>query len=113
LLIKRIRENVLNRVLVPEGDKFKLPPELKPGVERKDADRQAQTEIDALVAGFKECEIRSLKNLDKEAKEESDRKDCRDDVYLKALLRMMLIETRCFEIQKHFLEKGEILSETA
>jgi hypothetical protein len=112
-LIKRIRENVLNDVLVPDGDKFKLPPELKPGVDQKAADRQAQTEIEELKRVFEECEIRSLKKLDKEAKEESHRGDCRDDAYLKALVRMMEIETRCFEIQKHFLAKGEILSESA
>ena len=33
-------------------------------------------------------------------------KNCPNDVYLQALLRMMLIETGCFKTQKHFLENG-------
>jgi hypothetical protein len=31
------------------------------------------------------------------------------DTYLKALLRMMDIETKCFKVQEHFLNTGEIL----
>jgi hypothetical protein len=110
-LSEQCRRNVLDRFLVPQGDKFKLPPELKPGVDPTEAERLAQDEIAKLLAAFNHAEIPSLKNIDKRVKEERDNSP--DNRYLNALLRMMLIETRCFEIQKKFLEEGKILPESA
>jgi hypothetical protein len=88
-----------------------LPPELKPGVDPTEAERLAQDEIAKLLAAFNRVEIPSLKNIDNRVKEERDNSP--NNRYLNALLRMMLIETRCFEIQKKFLEEGKILPESA
>jgi hypothetical protein len=107
-LIEQIRANVLGGFLVGDVLRRDLSED-----DRKDGDRRAQDEIEKILAGFNECVIPSLKNLDKEVEEERDRDNCRGDVYLDALVRMMLIETRCFEIQKHFLATGKVLSEAA
>jgi hypothetical protein len=109
-LLKHLR-NVLNTILVSDGDKFKLPPELKPGIDPKDADKMAQGEIDKITTALDRCVIPGLEKADKEVKNVLD--NCPKDPYLNALLRMMLIETKCFKIQRHFLEKGEILPESA
>jgi hypothetical protein len=110
-LRQQIRDNVLDKILVPEGDRFKLPPELKKGVDPKEAERLAHDEIDKIKDAFEKCEMQGLEQVDACAKKALE--NCQNDVYLQALLRMMLIETGCFKIQKHFLEDGTILTEPA
>jgi hypothetical protein len=110
-LRQEIRDNVLDKILVPEGDRFKLPPELKKGVDPKEAERLAHDEINRIKDAFEKCEIKGLEQADECASKTV--KNCPNDIYLQALLRMMLIETGCFKIQKHFLEEGTILTESA
>ena len=88
---------------------FKVPLKLK--IDKPTAEQMAQDKISKLLDAFNKFEIPSLQKIDEKARQESDTSP--NDDYLKALLRMMLIETRCFEIQKHFLETGTILPEAA
>jgi hypothetical protein len=110
-LRKNIRDNVLNEVLEPEGDKFKLPPTLKEGVDPKYAESLAQNEIGKILNAFNKCEILSLAQIDAYVHQTLNN-NCPQDVYLNALLRMTCIETGCFEVQKHFLETGHVISES-
>ena len=105
-LRQEIRKNVLDEILVPEGDKFKLPPKLKDGVTREYADKRAQAEIDKILSAFRDCEIKSLRVIDREAANQADNNCEGQNIYLHALVRMMDIETHCFVIQKNFLETG-------
>ena len=107
--------NVLNEVLVSQGDGFR-PFEPKPGIDINSPDAMAQAEIDKILRAFNHPDIpqsepvgpiQSLKNIDEKMEQERDRSP--DNCYLNALLRMMRIETRCFEIQQNFLDKGTIL----
>jgi hypothetical protein len=105
----RLRERcrkVLDQFLVRTGDKFKIPPELKPGVNPAVAEREAKIEAKNLLAAFNDPEIPSLKELDEKVKKILTGRHARNNIYLNALLRMMLIETDCFRIQKRFLQKG-------
>lgn len=107
-LRQQIRSNVLDQVLQPDGaGKFILPPTLKPPYDNDPAaaNKLAQAEIDKILAAFDKCEIASLKLIDQYV-ETTVNSTCPQDVYLNALLRMMLIETHCFEIQKQFLQTG-------
>lgn len=109
-LLRKECFDVLDKILEKKEDgNFKVPLKLK--IDRSKADKMAQDKINDLLAAFGKPEIPSLKKIDETADNES--KINPNDPYLKALLQMMHIETRCFEIQVHFLKKGEILSESA
>lgn len=109
----RLRQDcfdVLDKILEKKVDgTFKVPLKLK--IDKPTAEQMAQDKISKLLDAFNKFEIPSLQKIDEKARQESDTSP--NDDYLKALLRMMLIETRCFEIQKHFLETGTILPEAA
>jgi len=105
----RLRERcrkVLDKFLVRRSRGFQIPPQLKPGVNPADAEREAGTEVKQLLAAFNDPEIPSLKEIDEKVKKILAGRRARNNLYLNALLKMMLIETDCFRIQKRFLQKG-------
>ena len=97
--------DVLNEILEvkPDGT-FKVPLVLK--IDEVAANKKAQDKIDQLLTAFREPEIPSLEEIDKVVKTISDRNPL--DPYLKALLRMMVIETQCFTTQRDFLSSGRV-----
>jgi hypothetical protein len=99
---------VLDKFLVRQRGQFKNPPQLKPGANPEEAERQAEMVVHDLVATFKNPEIASLKQIDRKVKQLLNRRGVRENIYLNALLRMMLIETDCFLIQSRFLQKGTL-----
>jgi hypothetical protein len=105
-LREEIKKNVLNKVFVRSGDGFVFPPQLQPGVTRAQADQLAQAEIDKIISAFEGCEIKSLKFIDRNADDQANTNCGGQNIYLHALVRMMDIETHCFEIQKQFLQTG-------
>lgn len=108
-LRQKIRTRVLDRYLVSVG--YELKPQLKNEADQPEAEGRANGEINEILAAFDKCEIVSLEKLDKATKDELDK--CPEDVYLKSLLRMMQIETRCFRIQRQFLVHGTVPDESA
>jgi len=103
----RLRERclkVLDQFLVRQGGELK--PQLKPGVDPADAEREAKIEVKRLLADFNDPEIPSLKEIDEKVKKILAGRRARTDIYLHALLRMMLIEMDCFRTQKRWLQKG-------
>jgi hypothetical protein len=58
------------------------------------------------LAVFNDPEIPSLQEIDEKVKKVLRGRRARNNIYLNALLKMMLIETDCFRIQRRFLQKG-------
>jgi hypothetical protein len=105
----RLREQcrkVLDKFLVRKGRGFKIPPQLKPGVNPAQAEREAKDGVGRLLAAFNDPEIPSLQEIDEKVKKVLRGRRARNNIYLNALLKMMLIETDCFRIQRRFLQKG-------
>jgi hypothetical protein len=85
-------------------------PQLRAGISKKDAEDKAKKKKEELLEIFgRERGVLANKIdpvVDKEAKPATPPPD--DSPYLKALARMMHIETECFTFQRNFLEKGTI-----
>ena len=92
------------RGILKADENGNITPDLKVDVET--ANRKAQEELDRQFEIFNNVH-QTLKTKIDPCVENAIQGS--NDPYLKALLRMMLIETRCFEVQKNFLETGKVL----
>ena len=107
---------VLDQVLEREkfgegtpGGRYKIPLQLL--LDRSDADTKAGNTIGDILKAFN-LEHTNLKNkIDPFVADAV--KAANQDLYLEALQRMMNIETKCFGIQKEFLESGNVPTESA
>ena len=107
---------VLDQVLQREkhgelkpGGRYALPLQLL--IDRSDAESKAEDTIRDILQPFS-LELDNLKNkIDPFVADAV--KTANPDTYLEALQRMMNIETRCFDIQKKFLENGKVPTESA
>jgi hypothetical protein len=106
---------VLDQVLEREkhgegtpGGRYKIPLQLL--ADGSDADSKAEDTIRDILKSFS-LELANLKNkIDPIV---ADSVKASKDPYLEALQRMMNIETKCFGIQKEFLESGNVPTESA
>jgi hypothetical protein len=104
---------VLDQVLQREaegapGGRYKVPLQLL--IDRPTAESKAQDTIKDILKPFN-LEHANLK--DKIDPFVADAVKASNDLYLEALQRMMNIETKCFGIQKEFLESGNAPTESA
>jgi hypothetical protein len=95
---------VLKRILKTQEGEITNPPE---PIDEGEANDAAQKELETLSKEFGDV-IKTLKTKIDPCVEKAYKESNGDD-YLEALLRMMRIETRCFEVQKHFLDTGKVL----
>lgn len=94
---------VLQDILETTKDDFKQPLKLK--VSPQEANAKAQEALDRLEKRFSN-EFGALHDkVDPKLKEAIGDSS---DTYLKALLRMMDIETECFKVQRDFLKTGKV-----
>jgi hypothetical protein len=106
-----VLDQILQRVPGGEstpGGRYVVP--LQPIIDRSDAESKAQDTIKAIVKPFS-LEHANLK--DKIDPFVADAVKASNDLYLEALQRMMNIETKCFGIQKDFLESGKVPTASA
>lgn len=112
---------VLNEVLDRDNDgTFKVDlqtgkPQLRAGISKNDAEEKAEKKIMEELLKIFVRERHLLANeidpvVDKEAEPATPPPD--NSPYLKALARMMHIETECFTSQRNFLEKGTVTNGT-
>jgi len=94
----------LKTILKTENDQITNPPQ---AIDEGKADDAAQKQLETLSMEFGEV-LEALKTKVDPCVEKAFRESNGND-YLEALLRMMRIETRCFEVQKHFLDTGKVL----
>jgi hypothetical protein len=101
---------ILQSILKTDSNKnIIFPPEL--AVDDETANREADNELKRLLKDEFSKEFDALeKKVDPCVKKAAD--ESRGDEYLLALHRMTTIETGCFEVQKHFLETGEVIEPT-
>ena len=95
---------VLKRILKTENGQITNPPQ---PIDEEKANDAAQKELETLSMEFGEV-LEALKDKIDPCVENAFKESNGND-YLEALLRMMRIETRCFEVQKHFLDTGKVL----
>jgi hypothetical protein len=99
---------VLRSILETDRDNnIVIPPKLK--VDEETANQAAEQELKRLFTQEFSKEFDALdKKVDPCVKKAAD--ESTGDEYLLALHRMTEIETGCFKVQKHFLDKGEIIN---
>jgi hypothetical protein len=96
--------NALRKILKTNNGGFEKPLQLK--VSPQEANVEAQKALDTLKVRFHRDANDLDRKIDPKLREAIGNSP---DIYLKALLRMMDIETKCFKVQDHFLQTGQIL----
>jgi hypothetical protein len=107
----RVLDQILERVPGGEatpGGRYVLPLQLV--INRSAADSKAQDTINDLL---RPLSLEHAKLKDKIDPFVADAIRASNDLYLEALQRMMNIETKCFGIQKEFLESGKVPAASA